>query len=167
MRPVLGSAHGENGRADEHADGGVVHRGVEGLAVPVHRVDRVERHGGVALLGAELLGRLGVVHDGALEDTVLRSLLREEGVGVAVQAGPVERLLADVLYLGVHHGSPTRRLSLADGVAARPYCKDYSILSRAAQNPESDLARHGFQDATVTLTGGCPTRRSTTTVVGR
>ena len=134
VRPVLGSAHGEDGRADEHADGGVVHRRVEGLAVPVHRVDRVERHGGVALLGAELFGRLGVVHDRALEDTVLRSLLREEGVGVAVQAGPVERLLADVLYLGVHHGSPTRRQASR---TALPHVRTVKITVSYLRCPES------------------------------
>ncbi len=97
---MLLALHRQDGRADEQADGAVVDVGVEHLAVTEHPVDGVEGHRGVEMLGQHRFGRLGPIHDAALEDAGFPPLLREERVGVTKE---VERLVGrDILHWAFH-----------------------------------------------------------------
>ena len=126
------------------ADGRVVHRRVEQLAVPEHRVDRVERHRGVVLLGPQVLRRLGVVHDRAAEHPGLVALGREERVRVPDQPGCARP--PDGLYFGFH-GTSSRIRASRTAMLQRSYCKDYSIVPVRLTEDHYDEAGEHYRRA--------------------
>jgi len=97
---MLLALHREDGRTDEQADGAVVDVRIEHLAVAEDAVDGVEGHGGIEMLGHHRFGRLGPVHDTAVEDAGFPPFLREQRIRVTKE---VERLVGrDVLHWAFH-----------------------------------------------------------------